>query len=195
MIRYPLKLLRYDYKFFHSLIKMDRNTIICLVAVIILVIAIIYIFMDTSGYCNCTGMDTKVNSPPLNLWNAANGGMDTKMMEYIGPDAYGKILSAYDPGMWGVIERDVATRASNRGCNYTSTMPSPISSANKIVPLSSIGASVPPGSVSNDIANYPINAGYIRNGYDTSPNTIPGTSYRYGTYFNECNPDMKVGVM
>ena len=145
-----------------------------------------------SSYCNCTGMSTKVGTPVLNLWNAANGGMGDKLTEYVGPNPYGRLSSAYDPSMWGVLERDIATRSSNGemgiggGCACTTNY-----EAQKIVPLQSVGGSVPPGSVSNGILSYPVNKGYVRQGYNTSP----GTSFRYGQYLEQYNPDMAVGVM
>jgi len=172
---------------------MNKNAIICLVAVIVLVVVIAFVYVDTSKYCNCTGMNTMVNSPPLNLWNAANGGMDAAIP---GSDDYETLSTAYTPSMWGVIEKNVSTQAS-RGCPSTLPTTSSVIAApsNKIVPLSTVGASVPVGAVSGCIASYPINPGYVKNGFNVSPNTIPGISYRYGTYYNAYNPDMKIGVM
>lgn len=171
---------------------MHQNAIVCFVVIIVIIVATVFIFTKSS-YCNCTGMDTKVRSPPLNLWNAANGGMGDKLVEYSGPSAYGMISTAYDPSLWGALERDIATKASSGatdyagGCACTTTGFVP----NKIVPLEAVGASVPPGSVSNNVASYPVNRGYTHRGY----NTAPGTSFRYGSYMDTYNPDMAVGIM
>lgn len=171
---------------------MHQNAIVCFVVIIVLIIATVFVFTKSS-YCNCTGMNTKVNSPSLNLWNAANGGMGDKLVDYSGPAAYGMLTTAYNPSVWGILEKNIATVASTGstdyggGCACTTTGVAP----NKIVPLEAVGASVPPGAVSSNVASYPVNRGYTDRGY----NTIPLTSFRYGSYTDAYDPDMAVGIM
>jgi len=42
----------------------------------------------------------------------------------------------------------------------------------KIVPLEVVGGTVPPGSVSNNMASYPLRPGYVPMGYATVPSTV-----------------------
>lgn len=169
---------------------MQNAILVSFVVIIVIVITTVFVFTKSS-YCNCTGMNRKTSDPPLNLWNAAHGGMgDVK--EYKGPAAYGMLSTAYGPSVWGALERNIATVASSGALNYGGGCPCDTSkSSSKIVPLSSVGGSVPPGSVSNSVASYPVNKGYTDSGY----NTVPKTSFRYGAYADSYNPDLAVGIM
>ena len=170
---------------------MQNEILVSFVVIIVVVVTTVFVFTKSS-YCNCTGMNSKTAGPALNLWNAVNGGMGD-IKEYTGPAAYGMLSTAYGPSVWGALERNIATAASSGALNYgggcacnTST-----NSSSKIVPLSAVGGSVPPGAVSNGVASYPVNKGYTDSGY----NTVPKTSFRYGAYADSYNPDSAVGIM
>ena len=137
---------------------------------IVLSVVAISVFTK-STYCDCAGPSTKVATTPLNLWHASSGGMGEKA-NYSGPDAYGVIDEAYDPSTWSYV-------------NTNDVLPQ------KLVQLSAVGASVPPGAVSRGKISMPVNRGYVRRGYGTTPQTNIGTSLYENTY----NRDMAVGIL
>ena len=169
---------------------MDQNSVMWIVVIIVLSVVAVFMFTSSggSGYCDCSPMNS------LASWNAANNG---DLQEYSGPAPYAMLSTAYGPSVYAAQELNLASRASDGDMQqYTSGGGCPCVDAaslqqRKLVPLSQVGATVPPGSVSNNVASFPLAKGYVQQGYGTAP----ATSFRYGSYSEMYDPDMAVGIM
>lgn len=158
--------------------------VIIAVVIMILLSISVYYLTKSSNYCTCTGYGQQVssNSPLLDLWGA---GGNASSEEPVDPDVaspgYKQDYLAYEPSIWSVAEEN----KSGCMCNYGDYV------RKRVVPLEMVGASVPPGSVSNNVQSFPLTRGYEYKGYQTAP----ATTHRYGSYSGESNPDYAVGIM
>lgn len=168
---------------------MNQTNVIVVIVVILLAVVVGSFLMlnkSTSGYCTCTGYGTAENRPPLNLWNAAGTAQSSGEVvtdDRVAAPGYAQQDVAYEPSMWSFAE------ANKTGCmcNYGSSS----EVMNKMVPLSAVGATVPPGAVCGNTRSFPLRRGYEYQGYETAP----ATTHRYGSYSSAYNPDIEMGIM
>lgn len=156
---------------------MTHKILIVIVLILLAIVVVSFALQTASNYCTCTGLGTSVNEPPLNLWGAGDTSQPQQKST-----GYAQQDTAYDPSVWSVVDAN----KSGCMCDYGSSM-----AVKKLVPLSTVNAVLPPGTVSDNKVSYPLRRGFEYRGLETAPST----THRYGAYADAYDPDVEIGVM